>query len=125
MNVEVQFEDNASPHDSSEMQRLMEALADADLRVQPKQQRPKSGSKDSGLMVGLTIVGLVLSGIGTVASVLSTWTSMRDNYSVSITRGHVTVTINGLSSKDLHEAVKQLRLSKGAPRLVVHISRRS
>jgi len=122
MNVDVQFEGNASPEDSSEIQQLMAAFADADMRVQPKQKETKPGHKDSGLMIGLTIAGLVLSAIGTVASVLSTWSSIRDNYSVSIARGDLTVKIDGLSANALHEAVKQLRVSKGAPRLVVRIS---
>ncbi len=124
MNVNVRYEGKPSPQDSYEIQQLMEAFADADMVVKPKRAEVKPRQKDSGLMIGLTIAGLVLSALGTVVSVLSAWSSMRDNYSVSITRGDVTVEVSGLSAKGLQESVKRLRASKGASRLAVQISRK-
>jgi hypothetical protein len=107
MNVEITFEGTPTEQDSYEMQKLVSNYRTADLPAEPIVQPSEIGTKDGGLAIGLTIVGLALAAVSTVAAVVATWGS-KNNYSIEITSGDVTVTANNLSADELTAAIRRL-----------------
>ena len=66
MNACIKLEGEITEEDCYELKQLAHLIEkECDVYVKPEQQATQHGVKDSGLMIGMTIAGLALSGIQT------------------------------------------------------------
>ena len=85
MDAHIKFEGNITDEISYDLEQLAYLIEqDCDLSVGRENQPPKPGVKESGLIIGLTIAGVVLSGIQALFSALSYWDSKQEKYSLLI-----------------------------------------
>lgn len=84
---------------------------------------PDAGTKDGGLTVGLTIAGLGLAALGVLISALSYWQTSRPKYSITVSRGDLRVTLDGLASEELKEVVAAMSRVKASDPIAVLLAR--
>ncbi|GJD22630.1 hypothetical protein RIVM261_075860 [Rivularia sp. IAM M-261] len=80
MDLHIKFEGNIDSEVSEDLKYLDTLITD-DYGFSTRQeiQKNQSGEKDSGLMVGLTIAGVALTGIQTVITAAQFWQSQCKN----------------------------------------------
>ncbi|RWX48368.1 hypothetical protein VT98_11623 [Candidatus Electrothrix communis] len=124
MNAYISFEENvASAERSSHLIKLADLIeVECDLSVKRNKSAPQQGEKDGGLTIGLTVAGLVLTGIGTLIAALSYWKSQQPKCSISITRGNVTVVIENIPPDQLRSEVAKLEKEESSSEIKVLVS---
>lgn len=121
MNICISFKEKKPTGESSyclnNLAKLIEQ--EADIAVQLEKNSPKEGSKDGGLTIALSIIGLALSAVATLVSVFSYWKSQQPNYSVSIECGNTTIELNNVSFDELQAVIKKLEKQNHSSDLTV------
>ncbi len=114
MNVYIRFssEDyvSLSPLYLNELATLIET--DYDFLVQRNIGEAQQGSKDSSLIVGLTIIRLTLGALATLYTVLSYQQAKEPKYSISIADKNTTFSIENLTLEQFKEKVVELESLK-------------
>ncbi len=124
MNAYISFEENAASGESSyHLINLADIIEkECDLPVQRNKNAPQQGVMDGGVTIGLTVAGVVLTGIGTLVAALSYWKSQQPKCSISITRGNVTIVIDNISPDQLRSEVAKLEKEESSSEIQVLIS---
>ncbi len=120
MNCQIHFDGDLSAADSSELNALHQRLIAGELNVKSERTAPLQGEKDGGLTVALSIVGLAVSGVATLISVLSYWNSTRPNYSLTVNQGDVSTSVGNLSAKELQKTVEALTANDDSLLVTIH-----
>jgi hypothetical protein len=98
MDVSIRFSHSASSRDSLRLSKLADALQhDYDLPVESVRREPVSGTKDGGLPIALSIVGISIAAIEMIISALEYWKSQQPEYSISIKSGDGTIVVEAMS----------------------------
>lgn len=121
--VKIAFADVPSTADSVALNELQESLGDSSIIAQSTIDKNRTGVKDGGLMVGLTIAGLGLSALSTLISAIALWGSKR-NYSIGFKSGETTFAANNLSPKETLTIAQALKDKATASDIEVLISHR-
>jgi hypothetical protein len=108
MQADVSFIGEVTPPDALALDELFDAFVEEGVSARKQKTQAEPGKKDGGLTIGLAITGLVLSGIGSVVSILNYWQSTRPKYKVTVVRGETTVQVENLSPAQLPDAIKPL-----------------
>ncbi len=119
MDVNIRFTEEISATESHALGKLASAYRKVDLIADEERAPPEHGEKGD-VITCLTLAGLAVSLIGTVATVVSTWGSKR-NYSISISRGSVTYGLNNLSPGEFLEAIEKLKQVQGSEDVEVRV----
>lgn len=115
MNANIKFKNQVTEENAFDLNQLADLIeSDYGLAVERQQGGSESGVKDGGLVIGLT---LALSAISTLVSVLAYWQSTRSKYSVTVSRGDVTYTIDNLPPDQLENIASKLE----APQLPEYV----
>jgi hypothetical protein len=86
MNVGISFEGTINEDDSYHLKNLAQLIEEeCDCSVSIETRESEVGIRDGGLVIGIAIASLVLTGIQTLVSVLQYWESQQSQYSISIT----------------------------------------
>ncbi|MBD3886069.1 hypothetical protein NDI52_17755 [Leptolyngbya sp. PL-A3] len=119
MKAEIKLVGNVDEEDSyalSDLAILLEQECDA--LVEQERQSVEGGVKDGGLVIALTVVGLALSAISTLVSVLSYWESKQKaeqvKYSVSIVIGNKTFTLENLKPEQVESELARFKAGEEA-----------
>ena len=123
MNVRIEFGGTVDDEASFALEELADELRKADIAVEPERAEPMTGVRDGGLTIGLAIAGLAVSTLGTLVGVISYWRSTRPGYSVSITRGDTTVTVENLSESQIRDVIVRLQQEQLPEAILVRIGR--
>jgi hypothetical protein len=90
--------------DSYDLESLSRLLTtDCNLTVKEEKIKSLSNVKDGGLMVGIAIVGLVLTAIEPFISVLTYWQSQNPKYSATMVIDNITYTIENISPQKIKQ----------------------
>lgn len=124
MNAYISFEESmASGETSYHLINLADLIEkECDIPVKRIKDAPQQGRKDGGLTIGLTVAGLILTGIGTLVTALSYWKSQQPKCSISITRGNVTIVIDNIPPDQLRSEVALLEEESSSSEIKVLIS---
>ena len=124
MDAYISFEENAASGEKSyHLINLADIIEEeCDLPVKRNKDAPQPGRKDGGLTIGLTVAGLVLTGIGTLVTALSYWKSQQPKCSISITRGNVTLVIDNIPPDQLRSEIAKLEGENSSSEIKVLIS---
>lgn len=106
---------------SAAIDQLRDELAQADIQSQ-RACIKIHGAKDGGLTIGLTIVGLALSGITTLLSCLSFWKSTRPDFTITVQRGDATITVKNLDQKEAKRLALELTESEQPLPLLIELN---
>jgi hypothetical protein len=120
MNTYINFADSLTDDDSYNIEQLANLIEeDCDLRVEREKADSGQGVKDGGLTIGLTVVGLVISAIGTFIAALTYWKSQQPKYSL-------TVSLDG-KILSIQEAITELNSASfslsSTPKIEIKISK--
>jgi len=110
-----------SASDSFELKQLAsDIIRDCDTNVVFQKEKLQSGQKDEGLVIGLTIVGLVLTSIDILINMLTYWASKRPKYSLSFEIDGETYTLEGYSANELNKMKSEIqRLNPPKVRILI------
>jgi len=105
MNINIRLQNNVTSEDSYDLEHLSTLLKkECDLTVkEEKKIESLSNVKDGGLMVGIAIVGLVLTAIEPFISVLTYWQSQNPKYSATMVIDNITYTIENISPQKIKQ----------------------
>ncbi|MGD1908222.1 MAG: hypothetical protein ACFB0C_19835 [Leptolyngbyaceae cyanobacterium] len=114
MKTEIRLLGNATAEDSFALSELSNLLEDeCDTSIEQEHQESQDGVKDGGLVIALTIVGLAMTAVSTVVSVLSYWESRQKEkeikYSVAIVVGNKTITIDNIQPSYIEAELAALK----------------
>lgn len=124
METRIKFEGDVTQEDSYNLGELANLIQqDCDLPVKLKKADSEGGVKDGGLIIGLTVIGLVLSAIGTLVSVLSYWKSQQPKYSLTISYGGKTLSIENMSSEQIKNEFTKLQAESTNSQIEIKISK--
>jgi hypothetical protein len=121
-NIEIAFAGELNTQDSFALNELRESLEESKISVETENDQKKTGVKDGGLTLALTIAGLALSAVGTLVSAISLWGSKK-NYSITFKTGDATFAANNLSAKEtltIAQAIKDKAVASDIRVLVSH-----
>ena len=121
MDASISFSGVLTGDDAVALDELAEALAQDAIASQPVKAPPKPGQK-AALTAGIAIPKLILSGVGSLISVLNFWQKTRPKYKVTINRGDVKIEVENLSAVDLQEAVKAMNAAAAATTTTIVIA---
>lgn len=121
-NVIIAFDKGPSTEDSIALNELRDSLRESDISSEPDIDQQRTGVKDGGLTLGLTIAGLALSAVGTLVSAISLWGSK--NYSITFKTGETTFEANNLSAKEALAIAQAIKDKAVASDIKVLVSRR-
>lgn len=108
-NFYISFDAPVDSQDSLNLEQLANIFShDYDLPVTSERQEPVTGEKDSGLTIAISLIGVSVSAIGTIISALSYWKSQLPKYSVTITAGGKTITMDTIESDKLPEMISRI-----------------
>ena len=124
MDVKLSFNGKANPKCAYDLDELANMLNKSDINEVVPNQIIAAGIKDGGLTIGLTIVGLALTAIGTFISVLSYWESKKPDYNITLTYGDISFTVNNLSNKQMQELANSIRSANQLEQIDISISRK-
>ena len=109
MNIYIRFDGEVTPEKSHMLTELAELINEnGDLPVDVEKKKAKQGMKPIDLVTALSIVGVALSAIGTLISILSFRKSQEPSISVSITRGDTTISIDNVKPNQIQQLTSQL-----------------
>ena len=109
MDAHIKFEGNITDEISYDLEQLAYLIEqDCDLSVGREKQPPKPGVKESGLIIGLTIAGVVLSGIQALFSALSYWGSKQQKYSLLICFDNKTFLLENLDRSETNQVLAEI-----------------
>ncbi|MDB9429747.1 MAG: hypothetical protein ACK4XH_05630 [Microcystis sp.] len=125
MNININLQHEVTSEDSYELEYLA-MLIEKECNLTVKQEKLESLSKvkDGGLTIGIAIASLALSAVGTFISVLAYWQSQKPRYSVSMTIGTQTYTIENISPQQIENiqtTIAQLQSSSTQSNILVNI----
>jgi len=125
MKARIRFVAEPSSRDSIKLRELAEIIeSDCGLSVEIEKGNVEQGIKDGGLIIGIAIAGLAVTSIGTLFGVLSYWKSHNPQYSISVTCGNITETIENLEYDQYLKVFDDLREARpGLADIDVQISR--
>jgi hypothetical protein len=133
MNTYINFADSltADPltdDDSYNLEQLANLIEeDCDLPVEREKADSGQGVKDGGLTIGLTVVGLVISAIGTFIAALTYWKSQQPKYSLTVSLDGKILSIDNLSPEKVQEAITELNCASfslsSTPKIEIKISK--
>lgn len=110
MDVNIEFEGSITDEISYELNQLGDLIQqECDTNVEFNKQELKPGVKDSGLVIGLTIAGLALSGVQTLISALQYWESKQQKYSISISLGNKKYYYSNIEKEKADELLAKIR----------------
>jgi hypothetical protein len=108
-NFLICFDSTIDAEDSLNLEQLAHMLSqDYDLPANKEYQEPVAGEKDSGLIIAVSLIGVGISAIGTIISALSYWKSQVPKYSVTITTGEKTITLDTIKPDKLPEMISRI-----------------
>lgn len=108
-NFHISFDTPIDAQDSSNLEQLAHILSyDYDLPVNKERQESLAGVKDGGLTIAISIIGIGISAIGTIISALTYWKSQLPKYSVTMTVGTKTITIDTIEPDKLPEMISRI-----------------
>lgn len=122
MNFHISFVEPIDDQDSVNLEKLAHILShDYDLSVNNERQEPLAGVKDGGLTIAISLIGVGISAIGTVISALTYWRSQLPKYSVTITDGEKTITIDTAEPDKLPEMISRIEreISSSATEILI------
>jgi hypothetical protein len=109
MNFHISFDEPIDDRDSVNLEKLAHILSyDYDLPVSKEHQEPQTGVKDGGLTIAISLIGVGISAIGTIISALTYWKSQLPKYSVTMTVGTKTITIDTIEPDKLPEMISRI-----------------
>ncbi len=122
-NVDVQIlPDGVSPEMSVDLGILAAKLRKADVEGDVVEKKDPSGGKDGGLTASIAIGSLILTGIGTLVSVLNLWLSTRPKYTATLKLDDVQITIASHSPEDLEAKIQKFQSDNpDQTKYVIHI----
>lgn len=124
MNAHVRFSDAPSAADSAALLELARYIeADCNILVEVESVPAIHGTKVVELAEALTIVGLAVNAVRSLMSVLTYWKSRNPTYSISVTRGEVTVTVEGGTKEDVLDWIRKLSAVKESAKFDITIAR--
>lgn len=85
---------------------------DINQSIDSNSMSPKEGTKDGGLTIGLTIVGLAIPALGTLFAGLSYWRSIHPNYSITYHVDGQEFHIQNVSEEEFLEHMRSVELGK-------------
>jgi hypothetical protein len=117
MEAKINLLSDVSAEDSYALLELAALLeSECDVVVQQKRDSVKSGVKDGGLVIALTIAGLALSTISTLFTALSYWQTRQQSkqvkYSVAFIIGNKIVQIENLTPEQVQSEIEKLQVSE-------------
>jgi hypothetical protein len=117
MEAKINLLSDVSAEDSYALLELAALLeSECDVVVQQKRDLVKSGVKDGGLVIALTIAGLALSTISTLFTALSYWQTRQQSkqvkYSVAFIIGNKIVQIENLTPEQVQSEIEKLQVSE-------------
>jgi LPS sulfotransferase NodH len=109
--LDIRFESSPSEKEASGLRKITYRI---EKHLQTKVDHEKvnvDGAKDStGLMVGLTIVGVTLSAVSTIISIISLWKAQQPKYSIFLKNGTKKIKIENLEKEKLIQIFNRLEL---------------
>jgi len=124
MKINISFDAKMCENDSQNLIELANLVEnDCDINVQLEKDLKAKGVKDGGLTIGLTILGLSISAIGTLISVLSYWKNKNPKYSLSITHNNCSFSISEMDSNQLEKLILDMKQSKIESDYIVTVSK--
>ncbi|MBW4565792.1 MAG: hypothetical protein KME32_32850 [Mojavia pulchra JT2-VF2] len=109
MDAYIRFEGNVTDKVSYDLENLAYLIEqDCDLSVNREKQAPQAGVKESGLIIGLTIAGLALSGIQALFAALSYWDSQQKQYSLHISWGNKTLDFENIQQQEIDRILSDI-----------------
>jgi hypothetical protein len=117
MEAKIKLLSDVSAEDSYALLELAALLeSECGVVVQQKRDLVKSGVKDGGLVIALTIAGLALSTISTLFTALSYWQTRQQSkqvkYSVAFIIGNKIVQIENLTPEQVQSEIEKLQVSE-------------
>jgi len=113
MNVDVVPSGSIGLEMMRDLEELREQLQVAGLDAQGA-RAALPGVKDGGLTVAIAISGVVLSGISTLVSVLTYWSSNKAKYTLTLSAGGTTLEMAQLDKAGIQAAMQQLRSAEAS-----------
>ncbi|NES18257.1 MAG: hypothetical protein F6K41_04830 [Symploca sp. SIO3E6] len=109
MNIRITFEGETNQETSSDLITLADLISEeCGVSITQEKQKPYPGVKDSGLTVGLTIVGLALAGAQTAISAAQYWQSQRPQYALSIYSEAGVYTLDNVNREEVDRIIKMI-----------------
>jgi hypothetical protein len=109
MDAHISFEGNVTDEVSYDLEKLAYLIEqDCDLSVNREKQAPQAGVKESGLIIGLTIAGVALSGIQALFAALSYWDSQQKQYSLHISWGNKTFYFENIQRQEIDKFLSDI-----------------
>jgi hypothetical protein len=117
MEARINLLSDVNEEDSYALLELATLLeSECDVVVQQKRDSVKSGVKDGGLVIALTIAGLAISTISTLFTALSYWQTRQQSkqvkYSVAFIVGNKIVQIENLTPEQVQSEIEKLQVSE-------------
>jgi hypothetical protein len=116
MEAKINLLSDVTEEDSYALLELATLLeSECDVVVQQKRDSVKSGVKDGGLVIALTIAGLALTTISTLFTALSYWQTRQQSkkvrYSVAFIVGNKIFQIENLTPEQVQSEIEKLQVS--------------
>jgi hypothetical protein len=117
MEAKINLLSNVNEEDSYALLELATLLEnECDVVVQQKRDSVKSGVKDGGLVIALTVAGLALSAISTLFAALSYWQTQQQSkqvkYSVAVIIGNKIFQVENLTFEQAQSEIGKLQVSE-------------
>jgi len=121
MDIDIVWACEVTAINSWELDKLAHDLElDSDVTILRQKAPQKPGQKDSGLIIGLTIAGLVISSIDTLFNILSYRLLKTGKYSASFELDGSTYTVEGYSAEDISRMRNEI-IKLNPPRLRIQL----
>lgn len=124
MEAKIRFDGDITPEDSQnlrELGRLIESECDVSGCDEESISHP--GGKGGGLLIGIGIATLAAASIDAFLSALTYWNSKKSKYSISVTLGDVTQTIENMDFKRYQQEYRRLKDVHGG-KIDVYVKKR-
>jgi hypothetical protein len=108
MDAIVKLTEPVTEADSYALDQLAEDLRQNRLFPIAEKAPPMAGRKDGGLTLAISLIGLGLSAVGTIVSVLSFWLSTHPGYKIKVQRAGVEIAIENPTPKQISAATAAL-----------------
>ena len=110
MEARIRIVGDISSEDSARLRHLAELIeAECGLSVQIEERKARRGVKDGGLVIGIAIASLGVASISAFLTALAYWKSRNPKYSISVSRGGVTESIENLDFQRYQQEVSKLK----------------
>lgn len=126
MEAKINLLSDVTEEDSYALLELATLLeSECDVVVQQKRDSVRSGVKDGGLVIALTIAGLAISTISTLFTALSYWQTRQQSkkvkYSVAFIIGDKIFQVENLTPEQVQSEIEKLQVSDQV--IDIHVTR--